>query len=85
MAQVIKKTNTREEIRDAAIIDAENKGGNEWSDNTIKGILKSIQWPNPLNAIKDAGLSMAASVFIGGVLYLYGYAISQAIAMLVQM
>lgn len=48
-------------------------------DNSIAGIIKAIQWPSFLKALKYAFYTMTASVVIGVFLFIYGYGINQMI------
>ena len=48
-------------------------------DNSIAGIIKAIQWPSFLKALKYAFYTMTASVVIGLFLFIYGYGINQMI------
>lgn len=82
MAQFATKTDKRTELNDVVSDIHRNDVNNAWADNTVKGIIKAIQWPKPLTAIKYAAYSISASVVIGGILYVYGYAINQAISMI---
>lgn len=81
MAQFMTKTEKRTELNNV-INDIQCGNENDkWADNSVKGIIKAIQWPKPLVAMRNAVYTISASVLIGGVLYLYGYLINQAIAM----
>lgn len=51
-----------------------------WQDNSVKGIIKAVEWPPFKKAAKDAVCAMTASAFIGACLYLYGFGINQIIA-----
>lgn len=82
MAQITTNAEKRTNLSD--VINDMNKEqvAMKWQDNSVKGIIKAVEWPHPLKALKIALGSMGASVVISLILYFYGYGINQVIALL---
>lgn len=80
MAQILEKKEFREEA--AGIINVHASNEKDWSDNSIKGIIKAVEWPSFKEAVTSGLCTMVSSAVIGGILYVYGYAVNQLVSLI---
>ena len=56
----------------------------KYGGNSAKEIIRSIEWPSPVQAVKSSLYAFVATGVIGCVLHLYSYGINEVIHMILQ-
>lgn len=82
MAEFKTSTERRSQLNQAVSAVSRPDKSMGWQDDTIRGIIKAVQWPSFPKAVKNTLGTMSASVVIGIFLYFYGFCINQLIAFL---